>query len=325
MPKIFITRNIPESGIKMLRDKGYELVINPKDRVLSKSELIKSIKGKNYDAVLCLLTDKIDQEVFDASSSSVKIFANYAVGTDNIDLKYAATKNILISNTPDVLTNSVAEHAFALILSISKRIVEADDFMRTGKYKGWEPKLLLGSDVYGKTLGIVGLGRIGARVAHFAINGFGMRVLYYDPKRNENFEKDQPGATYTSNLDDVLKGCDYISIHVPLLPTTKHLINEEKLKLMKPTAYLINTSRGPIVDEIALSNALKNNTIKGAALDVFEFEPKLYSGLKKLKNIIVTPHTASATIETRESMSKMCAENIIAALEGKTPPNLVKI
>ena len=322
--KIFITRVIPSLGIEMLEAEGYEVIINLEDRVLSKEELIIALTGSGFDAVLCLLTDKIDAEVLFAAGPQCKIFANYAVGIDNIDMKAAAEKNIIVTNTPGVLTDSVAEHAFALVLSIAHRIPESDRFTRAGNYHGWEPILLLGSDVSKKTLGIVGLGRIGLRVAHHALRGFDMRVLYYDVKRNEEFEREFQ-AEFRASADDIFREADFISIHVPLLPTTRHLVNAERLALMKKTAYLINTSRGPIVDEAALVEALKNNIIKGAALDVFENEPALAPGLTALENVVLTPHTASATEETRQAMSRVAAENIIAALEGKEPPNRVKI
>jgi len=315
--KIYITRKIPDSGINKLKEKGYEVDINPEDKVLSKEELISALKTKPYDAVLCLLTDKIDTEILEAAPQA-KIFANYAVGYNNVDVKTAKEKNILISNTPGVLTETVAEHTFALMLAISHRIAEADKFTKDGKYQGWSPTLLLGTDLSRKTLGIIGLGRIGARVAYHAKNGFDMDVIYYDVNKNEDVD-----IKYKENMEDVLKEADFVSIHVPLLDSTHHLISAEKLKMMRNSAYLINTSRGPIIDEKALVKALENKDIKGAALDVFEEEPKLAEGLADLDNVILTPHIASATEETRSKMSEMTAENIIATLEGSTPPNLV--
>lgn len=329
---VFITRRIPNRGIELLKENGHEVVVNPEDRVLSKQELIAALRDGTYDAVLCLLTDKIDAEVLDAAGKQCKIFANYAVGFDNIDVKAASEKGILITNTPGVLTDSVAEHAFALLLAIARRIPESDRFSRAGKYHGWAPELLLGSDVSGKTLGIIGLGRIGSRVAHHAAKGFDMRVLYYDVKRNEDFEKElgvdsagSPQAEFRQSPEDIFREADYISIHVPLLPETHHLVNADRLKLMKPTSYLINTSRGPIVDEAALRDALKAGTIKGAAIDVWEHEPKLTPGLADLENIVITPHTASATEETRQKMSEVAAKNIIEALAGREPPNPVRL
>ena len=321
--KVFVTRQIPNKGIDMLEGKGYEVVINPHDRSLSKEELITALKEVRYDAVLCDLDDKITAEVFDVAGKQCKIFANYAVGYDNIDLKAAGERGIIVTNTPGVLTNTVAEHTFALILSIAHRVVEADRFTRAGKFKEWSPMLFLGNDVFGKILGIVGLGRIGSRVAYHARKGFDMRVIYYDVKRSEEFEKEY-GAEYLEDVDDVFKEADFVSIHVPLLTETRHLVDARKLALMKKNAYLVNTSRGPVVDEQALVEALKKRTIRGAALDVFENEPALAPGLKDLENVILTPHIASATEETRQAMSELAARNIIEALEGRIPPNLVK-
>ena len=322
--KIFITRQIPNRGINLLKKKSYEVIISPYDRVLKKEELLDYLKKDRYDAVLCLLTDKVDTEVLDAAGEQCKIFANYAVGFDNIDIKAAQERGIMVTNTPGVLTDSVAEHAFALLLAIAHRIAESDKFTKEGKYIGWAPMLLLGTDVSKKILGVVGLGRIGSRVAHHAAKGFDMPILYYDLKRNDQFEKEF-GAVFKENVDDLFREADFISIHVPLLPTTKYLVDAKRLSLMKKTAYLINTSRGPIVDEAALVVALQKKQIAGAALDVFENEPKLAPGLADLDNIILTPHTASATEGTRQAMGELAAKNIIEALEGRIPPNLIKI
>lgn len=321
--KIFITRKIPDRGAGLLRQSGYEVAVSPHDRVLAREELVAFLSEDRYDAVLCLLTDKIDDDIFDAAGKQCRIFANYAVGFDNIDVAAAKRRGIMVTNTPDVLTETVAEHAFALILAIGHRIAEADGFSRAGKYHGWAPELLLGTDVSHKILGVVGLGRIGSRVAHHAVRGFDMRALYYDVKRNEQFEKEF-GAEFRENVDDIFREADFISIHAPLLPQTHHLVNDARLKLMKPTAYLINTSRGPVVDEAALRDALKAGIIRGAAIDVWEHEPELTPGLAELENIIITPHTASATEETRQRMGEVAAKNIIEALEGRIPPNLVR-
>ena len=312
----------------MLKAKGWEVLISPHNRVLAKDELTQM--GKGYDAVLSQLTDKIDGSVVDgwgpsaSSRQAVKIIANYAVGYDNLNVKEIAERGVMMTNTPDVLTETVAEHTFALILAIAHRIAESDKFSRAGKYHGWEPELLLGTDVSRKTLGVIGLGRIGSRVAHHAVKGFDMNVMYHDLKRNDAFEKEF-GAVYKEKLEDLLSEADFISIHVPLLPATRHLINSERLRLMKPTAYLVNTSRGPIVDEIALRDALKTGIIKGAAIDVWENEPNLTPGLTDLENIVITPHTASATEETRQKMGEVAAKNIIEALEGRMPPNFIKV
>ena len=321
MLSIFITRKIPDEGPALLRERGYEVVVSEKDGVLSRGELVAALKEKPYDAVLCLLTDKIDAEVYDATPKA-KIFANYAVGVDNIDIAEAKKRGVAITNTPDVLTNTVAEHAFALMLSAAHRIAEGDAFTRAGRYTGWAPELLLGTDMSGKTLGVLGLGRIGSRVAEHGAKGFGMKVLYYDIKRNEAFEKEY-GAEFRETPEALLREADFVSVHVPLLPATRHLINAERLALMKKTAILVNTSRGPVVDEAALVEALKNGTIRAAALDVFENEPKLAKGLAKLSNVVLTPHIASATTGARLDMARMAAENLIAFFEGRTPPHAV--
>ncbi len=339
--KIFITRPIPEAGLKMLRDKNYEVLVNEgaKDRAADKEEILSGVKGA--DALLSVLTEKIDAEIMDAGLPNLKVIANMAVGFDNIDLEAAKQRRIMVANTPGVLTNTVAEHTFALMLGISHRIVEADKFTRTGLYRAWGPMLLLGSDLSGKTLGVVGLGRIGSRVAYHAVKGFGMKVLYTDVQESPEFEKEllvegsadsrianrsgiAVGARFFEEIDDLLTRSDYVSLHVPFLESTKHLMNESRLKLMKTTAYLINTSRGPIIDEKALVKALKNGWIRGAAIDVFEREPEVEPELLKLNNIILTPHIASATEETRDAMAELAAKNIIEALEGRMPPNLVK-
>lgn len=321
MKKIYITRRIPEVGIQMLTDKGYEVDINPEDRILSHDELITALKAKEYDAVLPLLTDTINAGVFDAVPSA-KIFANYAVGFNNIDTVEAEKRGITVTNTPGALTNSVAEHAVALLLALSTRIVEGDMYVRAGSYKGWDPMLLLGIELSGKTLGILGAGRIGFRMAHILSRGFEMKVVYYDIKRNEEFEKDY-GAVFCSTPEELLKVSDVVSIHVPLLDSTKHLMNTERLSMMKKSAFLINTSRGPVVDEKALVDALRNGVIAGAGLDVFENEPQLAEGLKDLKNVVLTPHTASATVLARDEMSQLAAQNIIDFLEGGVPKNKV--
>ena len=321
MPKVFVTRQIPEAGIKLLRDKGFEVEVSEVDGVLPREQLLQKVKGA--DAILSLLTDKIDAELMDAAGPQLKIIANYAVGYDNINLADAAARKIIITNTPDVLTESVAEHAIALIFGLAHRIVESDQYMRDGKYTGWAPMLFLGNDLIGKTLGLVGLGRIGTAVARRLHDGFEMKILYYDAKRNEELEKKY--NLQFVDLDTLLKESDFVSIHVPMTPETKHLINADKLNLMKKTAYLINTSRGPIVDENALVAALKTGVIRGAALDVYEQEPKMAEGLAQLPNTVLTPHTASATEETRSAMSELAAKNIIAVLSGEPAIHRVKI
>lgn len=315
--KIFVTRQLPGQGLEKLKTIADDEV-NPEDRVLTREELIKGVRGK--DGVISLLTDEMDAEIMD-SSKRLKVISNCAVGFDNIDLKAATERGIYITNTPEVLTESVADLTLALILAVARRLVEADQFLRSGKWEGWAPMLLLGNDVYNKTLGIVGLGRIGVAVARRA-KGFNMRILYYDTIRYEKLEKEF-GLSYVS-FENLLKESDYVTIHVPLLPSTYHMIGEREFKLMKPTAYLINTSRGPIVDEKALFNALKKRAIAGAGLDVFEKEPiDKDNPLISLDNAILLPHVASGTIETRTTMANLAIENLISVLQEKMPPCLV--
>ncbi len=321
MAKIFVTRRIPENGLEILRTAGHDVVVSEKDGVLTKEELMETLKADAYDAVLCLLTDKIDREVFEAAPQ-VKIFANYAVGVDNIEVAAAKIREIFVTNTPGGSTNSVAEHAAALMFAVAKRLVEADQFVRDGKYTGWAPLIFLGDELQGKTLGIVGLGRIGSRLAEIAHHGFGMKAIYCDLHRNEAVEE-ATGIHFHSMLETLLREADIVSLHVPLDDSTHHLINKERLDEMKPSGILINTSRGPVVDEAALVEVLKNKRIAGAGLDVFENEPHLAEGLAQLDNVVLTPHIASATHTAREDMSKMAAENILAVLEGRIPPNAI--
>ncbi|MFC1633030.1 2-hydroxyacid dehydrogenase [Patescibacteria group bacterium] len=316
-PKVFVTRHIPEAGLKMLRQK-FNVEVRTAKAPISRAELIKKIKGK--DALLCLLTDQIDGEVLDAADPQLKIVANFAVGFDNIDLEAAKERGILVTNTPNASTEAVAEHTLALLFAAARRIIEGDRFMRAGKYKYWEPELLQGSAIKGKTLGIIGLGRIGFAVAERATDEMGMKCLYTDLHRNPTFEKLYHGKRAT--LETLLKKSDFITLHVPLLPSTRHLISAKELNMMKKTAYLINTSRGPVVNEKALVTALKNHKIAGAALDVYEFEPKMAPGLKTVDHVTLTPHIASSTHQARDGMSMMAAKNIIAALSGRKPPTL---
>ena len=319
MSNILITREIPQVGVRLLEAAGHTVTVWPKDCVMPRKELLKRAKGNA--ALMTMLTDKVDAELLDAAGPELKVVANFAVGYDNFNLADIKQKNVIPTNTPGVLDGAVSEHAMALLMAIAKRIPESERFLRKGKYTGWAPLLLIGTELKGKTLGIVGTGRIGTGVLKRAI-GMEMKVAYYDVKRNEELEKTY-GATFMS-LEDLLKNADFISIHVPLLPATRHLINTERLAMMKPTAYLINTSRGPVVDEEALALALKAKTIAGAALDVYEHEPKVHPLLLKLENVVLTPHTASATMEARNAMAELAANGIIMALKGGVPPNAIK-
>lgn len=319
---MYVTRKIPDNGLAMLRAKGFSLDVSEKDGVLTKDELLAALRAKPYDGVLCLLTDTINGATFDAVPSA-KIFANYAVGFNNIDVAEAKKRGVVITNTPGALTNTVAEHAMGLILATALRIAEGDRLMRTGTWDGWGPMQLLGTDLVGKTLGVLGAGRIGSRLAYHCQKGFDMNVIYYDVKRNEEFEK-ATGARFCATPEEVLREADVVSVHVPLLDATKHLINAERLQLMKKTAYLVNTSRGAVIDEAALVEALKKGTIAGAGLDVYENEPKTAPGLLECENAVLTPHIASATEATRGEMARLAAENLIAFFDGKTPLNLVQ-
>jgi len=273
------------------------------------------------DALVPCVADRIDGVVFAAGAPSLKIVANYAVGYDNIDLTAAERHSVIVTNTPGGFAESVAEHAIALMLAVGRQIVQGDAFVRTDQYTAWDALRMLGPQFQGKTFGIVGLGRIGANVARIAGLGFGMRVLYSDLRRNEAVEK-QLGITHHS-LDVVLEKADVLSVHTPLMPSTHHLLGERQLARMKPTAILVNTSRGAVIDELALIRALKSSKIAGAGLDVFEHEPKVAAALRGLKNVVLTPHIASATFEARNAMAETVADNILAVLAGKPPLNPV--
>lgn len=319
MAKVAVTRKIPGNGIKMLQDAGFEVMISPNDRPLERQELLNFIQGA--DGVLGQLNDKVDEEYLNAAGPQLKIVANFAVGFDNLDLTALSSHNVVATNTPDVLTEAVAEYTFALIMAITRRVPEANKLARTGSVS-FGPEVLLGMELKGKVLGVLGLGRIGSRVAEIA-KAVGMEVAYYDIKQNPEFEQ-KVGATFKATPEELLSTSDVVSVHVPLLDSTKHLINTERLKMMKKTAYLVNTSRGPVVDEIALTEALKDGTIKGAALDVGETEPKWAAGLAELENVVLTPHIASATIESRSAMGELAAQNIIEVLNGRPPKTPVK-
>ena len=312
--KVLITREIPRAGVELLRKHALELDYR-KGAPLSDSELKKAIK--DADAVISVIPDNISREVLE-SAKNLKVIANYAVGYDNTDVKAASEMGIYVSNTPGDLTESVAEHSMALMLAVGRKIVQADKFVREGKYKYWDPMIFLGPTFSEKTLGLIGFGRIGQWFAKLAKGAFNMRVLYTDIARNESAEK-EIGAIYTS-MDELLEQSDIVSIHVPLLPSTKHLITRREIKKMKPTAILINTARGPIIDEDDLCVALRENWISGAGIDVYEQEPKIYAGLKELENVVLTPHIGSATRESRIEMARMAAANVIEVLINKKPP-----
>lgn len=317
--KVLITREIPRAGIELLRKHALELDYR-KGPPLSDDELKKAING--VDAIIPVIPDQITKEVLKAAGENLKVVAHYAVGYDSIDVEAASKMGIYVSNTPGDLTESVAEHSMALMMTVGRKIVQADKFTRAGKYKYWNPMIFLGPVFAGKTLGLIGLGRIGTHFAKLAKGGFNMRILYNDVKRNEAAEAEL-GALYTS-LDNLLEQSDVVSIHVPLLPSTKHLIGIQEIKKMKPTAYLINTSRGPIVNEDALIMALEGDWIEGGGIDVYEEEPNMRQELKELDNVVLTPHIGSATREACIEMARMAAENVIEVLiNKKTPINQV--
>jgi len=314
---VFVTRLIPEAGLTIVRQQCGRMDMNPADRVLARPELLEGVRGR--DGVLCLLTDMIDDEVLATAGPNCKVFANYAVGFNNIDVAAATRRGILITNTPGVLTETTADLAWALMLSAGRRIVEGDKHFRTGQWPGWGPMQFLGHDIHGATLGIIGAGRIGTAVG-LRSTGFKMKILYTSSKPNSAL--DQLGGRRV-DLDTALKESDFVTLHVALNDQTRHLIGQRELRLMKPSAYLINTTRGPVVDEKALVTALREKRIAGAGLDVYEDEPRPAPGLVELDNVVCIPHLGSATEATRAKMATMAATNLVAALKGETPPNLV--
>jgi|Deesub1362A_J573_1020465.scaffolds.fasta_scaffold02759_8 glyoxylate reductase len=316
-PKVFLTRRLPDGAMRVLEEK-FDLTCNPHDRVLTRQELLEGVRG--MDGILPLLTDRIDAELLEAAGPQLKIVANYAVGYNNIDLAACTARGVAATNTPGVLTDTTADLAMALLLAVARRLIPAEAFARAGRYQGWAPLLFVGSDVHHKTLGIMGFGRIGFAMAQRA-TGFQMRILYHDSKPADPERERMVGATFVDK-QTLLAESDFVSLHVPLTPETRHLIGEAELKAMKPTAYLINTSRGEVVDEKALVRALKAGEIAGAGLDVFENEPEIEPELKEMENVVLLPHIASASIETRTKMGLVAADNLIARLiEGRMPPN----
>ncbi len=316
-PKVFVTRPLPGNALNDLR-KHFEVEMQEEDRLATRDEVLGGVKGK--DALLCLLTDKIDSEVMDCSRG-LRIISNYAVGFDNIDVEAASKRKILVTNTPGVLTETTADLAMGMMIAASRRIVEADKFTRECKYDGWGPSMMLGQDVYGKTLGIVGLGRIGKAVAKRASRGFGMKVIYNDPQ--EDFEFNKQFDARFADFDSLVKESDFISIHVPLTPKTRYMFGEKQFDAMKKSAVLVNTSRGAVVDQVALAKALKQRKIFAAALDVYEDEPRSPVELIPLQNVIVLPHIASASVDTRNRMAEMAVQSIIDFFQGRAPQNVV--
>jgi len=315
--RVLISRQLPEAALRLLA--GHELDVHRGETPWSKAELMARLADK--DALVCQLTQKVDAEVL-AAGAKLRVVANVAVGFDNIDVAAATARGIAVTNTPGVLDETTADFTWALILGVARRVVEGDRLARSGRWRGWDLMMLLGADVHGKTLGILGLGRIGRRVARRA-QGFSMRVLYHDAVRAAAEVERELGLEWVETKEELLQQADFVTLHVPLLPETRHLISRAELSWMKPTAYLINASRGPVVDEAALAEALEKKQIAGAALDVFENEPQIHPKLVENPRALLAPHIASASVETRTRMAVMAAENVVAVFEGRRPANLV--
>jgi len=309
--KVFVTRDIPFIGIDLLKKKGFDVSVYKKDQPISKNELVKSVK--NCDGVISMLSDKFDKEIID-SMDRCKVIANYAVGFNNIDIEYAKSKGIIVTNTPDVLTDSTADLTIALVLSCARKISESEKLVRDKKFVGWKPKLLLGMELRNKYFGILGAGRIGTKVAKRA-HSFGCKIIYYSNSKNDFLETDLKAKKMS--LNSILKKSDIISLHIPLNKKSKNLLSKEKLALLKPSSIFINTARGEIVDESYLTKMLKQNKIASAGFDVYQNEPNLNKEFYELKNVVLLPHIGSATVEARNNMSLLVAKNVIAILSGK--------
>lgn len=315
-PRVLITRNLPAVGTDLLRQHGFAVERWESDDPIPRETLKRMIADK--DACLAVVTDRFDAEMFDAAPN-LKVVANFATGFDNLDVPEATRRGILLTNTPDVLNHSTADFAFALLLAVARNIVPGAAFIKRGEWTAWRPMIFLGPDVHGATLGIIGLGRIGREVARRA-TGFQMQVIYHGNRRDPDAERDF-GVQFRENVDDVLREADFISLHVPLTARTRNLIDDRALSLMKPTAILINTSRGPVIDQDALYRALSEGRIRAAGLDVTTPEPlPTDHPLLSLPNCLIVPHIASATVETRDAMCLLAARNIVAALTGERPP-----
>jgi glyoxylate reductase len=315
-PRVFVTRALPEAGMKKLFDHC-DVTIFSHERQPTPEELKQLLPG--CDALICTLVDKIDRDLLQAARP--KVVSNYAVGFDNIDIQAATELGIPVTNTPGVLTNATAEIAWALLMAVTRRIVEADRYVRDGKWTGWAPLMLLGTELAGKTLGIIGCGRIGLAVAKRA-KAFEMNVIYHNRRRLDEATEREYGLTYT-DLDKLLTTADIVSLHMPYTRESHHMINRDAFRKMKKTAFLINTARGSVVDEAALAEALHHGEIAGAGLDVFEEEPKVHPKLLSLQNVVLAPHLGSATLETRTKMAEIAVENAINVLQGKHPVSLV--
>ncbi|PLX17658.1 MAG: D-glycerate dehydrogenase [Candidatus Muiribacterium halophilum] len=316
--KVFITRRIPDIAFDMLGKEGVEVIFNNEDRVLSSDEIIEGAKG--CDALITLLSDTIDKKIID-TFEKVRIISNYAVGYNNIDIEHCRKKNIIVCNTPDVLTHATAYLGFSLLLAVARKIPESDSFVREGLFKGWAPRLLRGHDVYSKTLGVIGAGRIGGEVLRRGI-GFNMKLLYNTRSKKEQLEKEL-GACFASK-EEIAKRSDFIVLCTPLNDDTFHMIDKSFILNMKKDAILINIARGQVVDEKVLIEALEDKKIAGAGLDVYENEPQVPERLKRLKNVVLLPHTGSSTFKARDDMAVLCVNSILDILKrGKMPQNRI--
>lgn len=319
MAKVFITRKLPGKALVQLTNAGHEVVVEDADRPIERSVLLSKVNG--VEAIISLLTEKIDEEVLVAAGPSLKIVANYAVGYDNVDVEACQKHNVYVTNTPsEVVNESVAEFTWAMMMMLGRRVLEAVMFAKKAAYRDWDPDAFLGFNLSGRMIGVVGLGRIGKMVARRAV-GFGVKVLYTQRKQDLACEAEL--GVVCVPLEELLNKSDFVSLHVPLNEETKHLINAESLGRMKQGSFLINAARGPIVDEAALVEALRSGRLGGAALDVFENEPNPHPELLQMENVILTPHVASGTVEAREDMELVAVRNVLAALSGETPPNVV--
>lgn len=315
---MFVTRRLPDAGLAPLRETGVRLEVRAEDEAIARDELLRRAAGAA--ALVTLLSDRVDDELLDAAGPELRIIANYAVGLDNVDVDACSRRGVAVSNTPDVLTDATADHAFALLLAVARRLREGHDVVASGDWSGWQPMQLLGREIAGATLGIVGMGRIGRAVARRA-NGFGMHVLYHN--RRPDPEAEAALGVHYAALDDLLAASDVVSLHCPLTPETHHLIDERALRTMRRGTILVNTARGPVVDEAALVAALDSGHLFGAGLDVFEHEPEVHPGLLGRPNVVLAPHTGSATVTARTAMARACATAVRAVLSGGSAPNVV--
>ena len=311
--RVFISSTLPKEAVGLI-PRDFTLDYNNSEVPLSKAELVSRLKGK--DGLICHIISTIDEEVL-ASAPTLKVVANVAVGYNNIDVAAARRRGVIVTNTPDVLTETTADFAWTLLMATARRVVEADHYARSGRWTAWKWDLLWGADVHGTTLGIVGFGRIGRAVARRAL-GFNMRVLYHDAVRADAAVERELSATAT-DLETLLREADFVTLHTNLTPETRHLIGERTLRLMRKSAIVVNAARGPIVDEAALAQALREGWIAGAGLDVFEEEPRIHPDLLPLQNVVLAPHIASASRDTRIAMATLAVRNCVAVLEGKAP------